>query len=122
MWVGRARARAREIRRALPQVLTRFPPSGGERVLSAVSRKSSTLNHIHDRTAHRHRWSGREDQDERVRGPQGTRQKSGRKLAIRPSAQTSLRRRMLADAVKVFLATVYQKHSSLQTRKRKYRG
>ena len=26
------------------------------------------------------------------------------------------------DAAKVSLATVYQKHSSLQTRKRKYRG
>src|SRR3989338_3524456 len=124
--VGSARTRVRQIRHALlnqlVQTESQFPPTGGERVQSAVSRKSSKLNHTCDRTAHRHRWSGREDQDERVRGPQGTRQKSGRKLAIRPSAQTSLRRRMLADAVKVFLATVYQKHSSLQTRKRKYRG
>ena len=67
------------------RALTQFPSTEGERVQSAVSRKSSVLNHTGDRTAHRHRWSGREDQDERVRGPQGTRQKSGRKLAIRPS-------------------------------------
>ena len=87
--VGSARTRVRQIRHALlnqlVQTESQFPPTGGERVQSAVSRKSSKLNHTCDRTAHRHRWSGREDQDERVRGPQGTRQKSGRKLAIRPS-------------------------------------
>jgi len=69
-----------------------------------------------NRTANRHRWSGRVDQDERVRGPQGTRQKSGRNFGIRlcPPAMEA--------AAKVSLATVYQKHSSLRTRKRMYRG
>jgi hypothetical protein len=38
-----------------------------------------------NRTANRHRYSGRVDQGERVISPQGTRQKSGRKLAIRPA-------------------------------------
>ena len=41
---------------------------------------------MRDRTANRHRWLGREDQGERVRGPQGTRQKSDRNFGIR-SAQ-----------------------------------
>ena len=76
------------------------------------------INFQDDRTANRHRWSGREDQDERVRGPQGTRQTSGRNFGIRPASGPQ----GLEAAVKVFLATVYQKHSSLQTRKRKYRG
>ena len=77
-----------------------------------------SVNHAGDRTANRHRWSGRVAQDERVRCPQGTRQKSGRNFGIRPapSAQAG------GAAVKVFLATVYQKHSSLRTRKRMYRG
>ena len=38
-----------------------------------------------DRTENRHRWAGREDQGERVSVPQGTRQKSGRNLGIRPA-------------------------------------
>jgi hypothetical protein len=36
-----------------------------------------------NRTANRHRCSGRVDQGERVIDPQGTRQKSSRKFAIR---------------------------------------
>ena len=50
------------------------------------------INSRGNRTANRHRWSGREDQDERVRGPQGTRQKSGRNFGIRP-ALSPIRRR-----------------------------
>ena len=37
---------------------------------------------IRNRTGIRHRWVGREDQGERVKDPQGTRQKSIRKFAI----------------------------------------
>src|SRR3989344_4204314 len=85
---------------------------------SALPRKTSKLQHNVDRTANRHRCSGRVAQGERVRGPQGTRQKSDRTLAIRSalSAQAG------GAAVKISQATVYQKHSSLQTRKWKYRG
>ena len=40
--VGYVRARIREIRYALSQALTQFPSTEGERVQSAVPRKSST--------------------------------------------------------------------------------
>ena len=50
---------------------------------STLPRKISKLYHIVIRTANRHRWSGRVDQDERVSVPQGTRQKSSRNFGIR---------------------------------------
>src|SRR3989338_6231827 len=54
---------------------------------SALPRKTSKLQHSVDRTANRHRCSGRVAQGERVRDPQGTRQKSDRKLAIWSACQ-----------------------------------
>src|SRR3990167_4405638 len=69
-----------------------------------------------NRTANRHRCSARVEQGERVRRPQGTRQKSSRNFGIRLASI------YLEAAAKVSLATVYQKHSSLRTRKRMYRG
>ena len=53
--------------------------------MSTLPRKVSKLQLLEIRTVNRHRWEGREDQGERVIAPQGTRQKSGRKLAIRPA-------------------------------------
>jgi hypothetical protein len=112
----------------------------------------------------------REASRERVSLREGTRQKSGRNLGIRPSSTTfdfkksgrwifvyveiyrdkkyailrelyfqnydrtkqefkkesraifNLKLKVVLDAAKVSLATVYQKHSSLRTRKRMYRG
>ena len=60
---------------------------------SALSRKTSKLQRYTNSTANRHRCSGRVAQGERVRGLQGTRQKSGRKLAIRPAFNASRRRK-----------------------------
>ena len=84
----------------------------------SLPRKSSKLQYTSNRTANRHRWEGREDQDERVRGPQGTRQNSSRNFGIRlASLHFGAEGRSERS-----LATVYQKHSSLRTRKRMYRG
>src|SRR3989338_2442558 len=53
--------------------------------LKSLPRKSSMSQSTRVRTKNRHRWVGREAQGERVRDPQGTRQKSGRNLGICPS-------------------------------------
>ena len=50
--VVEARARVREIRRALSQTLTQFPSTEGERAQSAVSRKSSTHSTLQTTVPH----------------------------------------------------------------------
>lgn len=84
-WGLLVRRHGRQIRHAILQATQQFPSSEGESGESTVPRKSSKLQHMSDRTANRHRCSGRVDQDERVRGPQGTRQNSGRTFGIRPA-------------------------------------
>ena len=59
-----------------------------------ASKKNFYVYHYKNRTANRHRCSGRVAQGERVRDPQGTRQKSGRTLAIRPALSNKGRREL----------------------------
>ncbi len=57
--------------------------SADEMYMKSLPRKSSSIQHIWNRTANRNRRAGRVDQDERVKDPQGTRQKSIRNFGIR---------------------------------------
>ena len=59
--------------------------SADEMYMKSLPRKSSSIQYIWNRTANRNRRAGRVDQDERVKDPQGTRQKSGRNFGIRPA-------------------------------------
>ena len=111
---GNSLVRQRGCRRASSQEKSLSPDvKSGPR-----PRKGVGAQPVGNRTANRHRWSGRADQGERVSDPQGTRQKSGRNFGIRPARPPQGG----WAAAKVSLATVYQKHSSLRTRKRMYRG
>ena len=112
---------SRKIRYVSWMTKTRYASCLGtpkRRYKSTLPRKVSKLQYMWNRTANRHRWSGRVDQGERVRGLQGTRQNSSRNFGIRLAVLNLLR----SAAAKDSLATVYQKHSSLRTRKWMYRG
>jgi hypothetical protein len=61
-----------------------------------VTRKAHKRVAYADRTANRHRCSGREDQGERVNLRQGTRQFNGRNFGIRPARASHLREKQLA--------------------------
>src|SRR3989344_6516533 len=67
-----------------------FSFGGRESAKRGLEHTLYAFNYACDRTANRHRWSARVEQDERVRGPQGTRQKSSRKFAIRLAPHTTL--------------------------------
>jgi hypothetical protein len=54
--------------------------------VKSLPRKASKLQLVQNRTANRHRWERREDEGERVRGPQGTRQISDRNFGIRSAS------------------------------------
>ena len=58
-----------------------------ENLKERASKKNFYVYQCGNRTANRHRCSGRVAQGERVRDPQGTRQKSDRTLAIRSAAR-----------------------------------
>ena len=108
----------RQIRVSLRSCVAWMQAFGFAKYMKSLPRKSSKLQYTSNRTANRHRWEGRVDQDERVRGPQGTRQNSSRNFGIRlASLYFGTEGRSERS-----LATVYQKHSSLRTRKRMYRG
>jgi hypothetical protein len=81
--VGNIGMCGRKIRHALVRVLTQSGGSPPGSLQSTLPRKSSKLQYKWNRTENRHRWIGRVDQGERVRGPQGTRQKSSRNFGIR---------------------------------------
>ncbi len=81
--VVRVRMSDRKIRLARIRIRSQIGGSPPLSLQSTLPRKSSKLQHTWNRTENRHRWVGREDQGERVRGPQGTRQKSSRNFGIR---------------------------------------
>ena len=86
---------------------------------STLPRKTS--KHKHTRTARKPTQVVRASSPRRTSemSPRNS-AKSGRTFGIRPSHAAP--HGAMRDAAKVSLATVYQKHSSLRTRKRMYRG